>query len=465
MLKRPQITLREVVILLALAGLPLYLVRAARAQDETTFPINSSHWDKSRKLSDNLPEQPSLPPAFTIPVQPLGYSAPGPFYLGRHNRLVSLDFLDENRLLFTFQVPGLMHRRTMDNAAIDERQIRAVVVSLPQGKVEADALWAVHDRIRYLWMLNDGHFLLRDRDALEQGDATLHLKPFLRFPGRLLWIEMDPEQQFMDADYLMPAATEQKSAQVNIPPVPRSATAPSQKLSDVKPDLKPDLVMRTLRRDSGEMVLESRIGLTVQQPTSSDGYTEVEAAMLSGMLQRAQLPINSVGFLQNARNDTNEWYVSMKSFAGTLKDVATVESKCEPTSDFISEREFLVTACDLWDGWDLIAMASNGRPLWEDKTSSHEIWAQWVHSQDGTRIAREAVLLNHPMTHGLRPLKPENVKGQLVRVLNAADGRVVLETVASPTLDGGGNIAISPSGRRAAVLNDGAIQVFELPPH
>ncbi len=36
-------------------------------------------------------------------------------------------------------------------------------------------------------------------------------------------------------------------------------------------------------------------------------------------------------------------------------------------------------------------------------------------------------------------------------------------TPASPILDGGGNVAISPSGKRVAVLNAGAIQVFELP--
>jgi hypothetical protein len=30
-------------------------------------------------------------------------------------------------------------------------------------------------------------------------------------------------------------------------------------------------------------------------------------------------------------------------------------------------------------------------------------------------------------------------------------------------LDAGGNVTISPSGRRVAVLNAGAIQIFELP--
>jgi ABC-type branched-subunit amino acid transport system substrate-binding protein len=48
-------------------------------------------------------------------------------------------------------------------------------------------------------------------------------------------------------------------------------------------------------------------------------------------------------------------------------------------------------------------------------------------------------------------------------VINAVDGRVVLEAAASPILDAGGNVAISPSGSRVAILNGGAIQVFELP--
>jgi len=50
-----------------------------------------------------------------------------------------------------------------------------------------------------------------------------------------------------------------------------------------------------------------------------------------------------------------------------------------------------------------------------------------------------------------------------VRVFNAADGKVALEAAASPALDSGGNLAISETGRRVALLNSGAIQVFDLP--
>src|SRR5580658_10034272 len=181
---------------LALTG--VFVCTGPRGQTQANVALSSSqpHGTKQRALPDRLPEKPSLPPSFSIPVEPLGFSAPGPIYLGQRNSLVSLDFLDEDRLLFTFRVPGLIHREAGSDAWSDERQIRAVVLALPSGAVAAEALWTVHDRVRYLWMLQDGHFLLRDRDGIEQGDPTLELKPFLHFPGPLLWMEIDPSEQY-----------------------------------------------------------------------------------------------------------------------------------------------------------------------------------------------------------------------------------------------------------------------------
>jgi hypothetical protein len=104
---------------------------------------------KARFLSNHFPEQPSLAPIASIPLAPLGFTAPSTNYLGTRNTFVSLDFLDEDRVLFTFRVPGLIHRDLKTGEESSERQIRAVVLKLPQGTVEADGLWTVHDRVRY----------------------------------------------------------------------------------------------------------------------------------------------------------------------------------------------------------------------------------------------------------------------------------------------------------------------------
>jgi hypothetical protein len=110
----------------------------------------------------------------------------------------------------------------------------------------------------------------------------------------------------------------------------------------------------------------------------------------------------------------------------------------------------------------LVALDTNGRHLWEDQTTPVSVWPLVVNSPDGSRVARETLFATHAV-NAYAPLDPSDVKGQLVRVFDASTGWVVLAAPASPALDGGGNVAISPSGRRVAVLNAGSIQVFELP--
>jgi len=382
---------------------------------------------QERVLPEQLAEKPSQPPACQIPAAPLGFSSPGVINLGLRNSVVSLDFLDEDRLLFTFRVPGLVHRQAVEG---EERQIRAVVLKLPAGTVEAEALWTVHDRQRYLWALSGGRFLLRDRNNLEMGDATLELKPFLRFPGPLLWLEMDPSQQFLVTNSREPAAAGGKADDAD--------SQAAQSGYGQKSDGESDLEVRILRRDSGQVMLVSRARSTVH------------------------LPINSDGYLESLRGMGNEWLLNLKYFSGGSKILGQVESNCAPLFDFLSQREVLVTTCTPLGAGKLVAMTTEGRRLWDAETSDATMWPLVVRSPDGSRLAREVLTVSHPVRAG-STIDQGDILGQLVEVLDAADGKVVLKTAASPILDGGGNVAISPSGRRVAVLNSGAIQVFELP--
>ena len=92
-----------------------------------------------------------------------------------------------------------------------------------------------------------------------------------------------------------------------------------------------------------------------------------------------------------------------------------------------------------------------------------KIWPRLTMAPNGMWLARETLTASHPV-ETMAPLSFDDVKGQLVEVYDTTSGMRVLTTPASPVLDGGGNVAISPSGKRVAVLNAGAIQVFELPP-
>jgi len=291
-------------------------------------------------VTDSLPSKPTVPPTITIPAEPLGFSAPGSIYLGQRNALVSLDFLDENRLLFTFRVPGLIRREPGERG--EERQIRAVVLSLPTGEVEAEALWPVHDRTRYLWMLNDGHFILRDRDGLQLGDSALQLKPFLHFPGPVTFLELDPQQQYLVTDSREPAASANLAANEGKPALrasdgdasrtPSGGSAAGTDAAAREAGEPSDTVLRILRRDSGKVMLVSRVAAAVH------------------------LPLNSEGFIEGLRGNGGRWVLNMNYFSGGSRVVGHVDSDCMPVYDFISQRELLVTTCESWGGHRLVAM-------------------------------------------------------------------------------------------------------------
>jgi len=391
---------------------------------------------KSGKAAPSHPApKSSQPPSMTIPVDALGFTTPGSLYLGMRRSFASLDFLDENRLLFTFRVPGLMRREGTERDET-ERQIRAVVLTLPSGVVQAEALWTVHDRARYLWMLKNGHFLLRDRDLVEEGDATLELKPQLRFPGPLIWLELDPSQKYLVTNSLEPAAASGQPADNALSP--RTAAA-NMLVDGQKSEGLEDMVVRILRRSDGQVMLVSRTRSAVH------------------------LPIDTEGYVEDLRGTGGQWLVNLNYFNGGARILGHVESSCSPALDFVAERQLVATACDRAGASKLVALTSDGGKMWEHPSTPTEVWPILVRSPDGSRLARESLAVNHPV-NAFSPLSSEDIRGQIVEVLDAATGQVALTATASPVLDGGGNVAISPSGQRVAVVADGAIEVFELPP-
>jgi hypothetical protein len=391
------------------------------------------------KILDQYPQNPSVPPAYAIPVGPLGFSVPGENYILRRQSLVSLDFLGEDRLLFTFHVSGLMERDDADPAGDSKQQIRAVILALPTGKVEARATWTVPDRSRYLWMLNDGHFLLRTATGLDEGDAQLQTSPSLRLPGRLLWIQMDPRQQILIANSLEPATAAVKPDRAGPSAIDTSNTAP-----DAPKQGEPGvLVVRTLKRVSGNVIRVLRVPWTSQ---------------------KVDWPLNAEGYLERSHESGVQWLLKLVSFTGGDRVLAHIASTCPPQYTFTSDSALLVTSCDPGGGWKLAAVSTTGNTLWDKKIATNTMWPLLTMTPNGSRVARATLILNHTADKYKRLLTAKDVQGQVVKVFDGADDKPVLEAPLTPIFDGGGNVAISPSGQRVAILNAGAIQVFLLPP-
>jgi len=373
----------------------------------------------------------SQAPSFSIPAEPLGFAAPGALYQGMRYAFVSLDFLDENRLLFTFRAPGLLRRQQGGESG--QRQIRALVVHLPDGAVEAESLWTMHDQARYLWMLDGGRYLVRDGASLLEGDATLGLKPKLHFPGPLEWVETDPERKLLIASTNEPEDAPQGQGDVASPATAQATMSGAEEAGQGKPPL----VLRILERASGRVMLVSRVRTIVHLPLTREGY------------------------LESLRGREREWLLNFQEFTGDNRILARVQSTCTPSLDFLTAQIFTAGVCDGSGGRTLMAISLDGRKQWAVDSPPEQVWPRMMVSQNGKLMALETLVVNHAVT-AFEPLDFADVKGQLVEIFDVATGKRLLAAPANPVLDGGGNVALSPDGRRVAVLNGGSIEVYDV---
>ena len=388
------------------------------------------------------PPQPSQAPAYTIPVTPLGFAPPAQFYLGHRVAQVSLSFLDEEHILFTFRVPGLIPRDAATADATEagrERRIRALVLALPNGQVTAEALWSVHDQKRYLWMLEDGHFLLRDRNMVQRGDAGLTLEPFLRFPGAVDYLELDPAQKLLVTETTEPAAGSKAAAagSAATPGTPATAEA-TVTTEDAANRPEPQALLRILSMDTRSVELFSHVSSTVHLPVDGEGYYEA------------------------LRSHGQSWEITHQSFRGPSRLLSRLDSACTPLLDAVAPGAVLVTTCPVNGDFKLTLLTLDQQRLWEVNQPATRVWPLLGVMPRAGRFARSVIELTRSI-NSITPIDFEDLKGQLVQVFDLATGKAVLTAPTTPILDGGGNFAMSPSGRRAAVLNDGAIQVFDLP--
>ena len=106
---------------------------------------------------------------------------------------VSLNFVDADHILLTFNPKKLFQRLPTCSPDHQDRLVHAALLEVPSGKVVKEADWYLHDRRRYLWPLSPGAFLLRRLNDLYIVDSSLHEKLLLSSPKDLLWVTVTPD--------------------------------------------------------------------------------------------------------------------------------------------------------------------------------------------------------------------------------------------------------------------------------
>lgn len=380
---------------------------------------------------------PSSPPprlVVRIPVGSLGFEPPSRFYMPYRMPAATLDFLDATHLLFTFHVAELMHREPGDTDGDQDQTVRALVLSVPQGKTLARTEWRLHDRGRYLWALGDGRFVLRIRSDLLLGGDSLKLQSYLNPEGTLISVQLSPDARTMIAEYSKPAPPAYGDGRPAGAPTlggdaPRFPSAPPQRYTLLLVDT-----------------------VTAQAQRVSDLHAAVEMPMVEG------------GFLSEQQDQGKKWTIQLTSFAGASRQAATVESTCQPSLAPLSEHAFLVENCLPFSDDRLVqAFDLAGHKLWEHVWQSRFTWGSFGYDTTGRRFAYESVEMDH-VSGALEPVDPSSILGQPVGVFDIANGDLATVLNADPVLTAGENYALSPDGDELAILRDGAIEIYALPP-
>src|SRR5262252_113703 len=130
-------------------------------------------------------------PTTRIDLSPVGFHEPSRMdRIAEYQPSLSLDFIDANHVLLTFNRKQLIKRQPECPADHQDRLMHAAVLEIPSGKVIAETDWYLHDRRRYLWPLSSGKFLLRQWNSLYLVDSNLQESLLLKSPKDLLWVSV-----------------------------------------------------------------------------------------------------------------------------------------------------------------------------------------------------------------------------------------------------------------------------------
>jgi VWFA-related protein len=362
------------------------------------------------------------PPAARIDLAALGYGGLSAAARQSGGANLSVDFLDSNHLLVTFNPKKLFKRLPECPPSHADRLVHAMVIAVPGGAVVKESDWYLHDSRRYVWRLGDGRVLLRRMNKLYEVDSNLEEKLIFESPQELLWVSVTPDGKQIVVETGSPAPPAQANS----------------KAGDAKNDAK--------NKERVKISFLDTKTLTVQRTVDARGMTRLEAT--------------SSGFA-DVRKQGSNWLVE---FGNT--NITRVKARRVPNLLYTSNNTVLVGRCSVsHEGYNVSAFTVAGTFLWRQRWADCRYSPVVRGSEDGSRFAAGTVTIR-PATAGppTAPADDSQDEGldQHVQVFDTATGKVLLSLIAEPAVPDGQNFSLSPEGARLAVVNGTTMDVYEL---
>jgi hypothetical protein len=338
-------------------------------------------------------------------------------------------------------------RRLADDPPDDQdRNVDALLLELPTGRVLARTSWRLHDHGQYLWNIGHGRFLLRVRDTVTIFSPLTHLatgEPFREHPflntdnRRIAEIMISPD------DRLLTIETVKRN-----PPAPHSKTPLFGLASPPPPEPSSSVQINFYRipnpGDAGESPRPSYAGVILANGAGT-------------------IPTLSAGYIDVIDQGKSEWAFDFDAYSGKKIELAPFDSTCRPAPFFVSRSEFIAFGCHTGTSRQVLGgFNMRGEQTWQQNLFGDYIAPSLAFAPARDRFAIGRILVHQAATPD-QPVVPEEMGAQSIVVYQASSGKQLLHAECSPVEPAGQNFTLAPDGLSLAIVRNGAIEIYSLP--
>jgi VWFA-related protein len=379
--------------------------------------------------SDQAEAGPVPEPVSKIALAPLGYQGLATVARLTEQANVTVNFVDDDHVLFTFDPKKLVKRLPECPPWHQDRIVQAEIFQVSTGKVTKQASWYLHDQQRYLWSLGSGKFLLRKLNSLYELDPDLNEKLVLSSDREFLWISVTPDGRQIIVERADDKEPPSKKPQDKSKPE-------TQKVKIEFLDANTMAVVRTIK---------------------AEGIVDLTA--------------ESSGFGDVIHNWTGKiWLVRFGPTGRERNNIARVRSRCSPNLLYSSANTMLIGRCAMNSSdYSVSAFTVTGHVLWRQHWSQHRYTPKLDDSEDGSRFAVSTLKRIQPAGTANSDGdesddNPDKSLQQNVQVFNTATGDPLLSLTLTPPVLTAQNFSLSPDGLRLAALEGTTLEFYDLRP-
>ena len=378
-------------------------------------------------------------PTLRIPLSELGFPGYVLSLMHAGASMATVHMLDNSHVLFTYSLRSLVPRLPGDDVNDTDRQVAAVLLDLPSGKVLARTKWHLHDHGPYLWNMGQGRFILRSGSELSMlmplETMARGEDPFLRFalphrPGQPVLVAGSPDGRMVTVE----------------------VESEVRRAVDDEGDesrRKKHYTLEFFRIDAPEHA---------KQPLHVTGAGAVGSPVM------LKLPLDGDGYLWAEDGERGKWMVSFNEFGGKQQSLTPLLSSCRPRLTLLSRSQFLAETCRGSDQQPtLAAYGFDGHENWEEQFGEALQPPVLALAPQAGRFAMSRLMASSSGQTGNSTLNGDDPIAQEIRVYQTESGDLLLHLQSAPAARTAENFDLSPDGRTLIVMAPQTLDLYRLP--